>query len=191
MRATSLQENASGSSWTLAHIFIMLNLHHTSLQKNASGSSWNVHTHLHHTQYPVVVMRGASYRTWPSCAHLYVYQMAYICTRNEHWSACSHTCDFCFPPTLLTRCFSLPSTANCKINGNLQRFSTADLYHFTSGTPLERFPFILQVAVLLHSHIHSEMAYCALKSQKSNYACACTHSRWAQRDKLCFNRISR
>ncbi len=38
-------------------------------------------------------------------------------------------------------------TATCKINGNFQRFSTADLYQFTTRTPSERFPFILQVAV--------------------------------------------
>ena len=38
-------------------------------------------------------------------------------------------------------------TATCKINGIFQRFSTAALYQFTTGTLSERFPFILQVAV--------------------------------------------
>ncbi len=42
-------------------------------------------------------------------------------------------------------------TATCKINGNLQRFSTAYLNQFATGTPSERFPFILQAAV---SHYH-------------------------------------
>jgi hypothetical protein len=39
------------------------------------------------------------------------------------------------------------TTATCKINGNFQRFSTADLTQLTTETPSERFPFILQVAV--------------------------------------------
>ncbi len=40
-----------------------------------------------------------------------------------------------------------PDAVTCKINGNFQRFSTAGLYQFTAGTPSERFPFVLQVAV--------------------------------------------
>ncbi len=38
------------------------------------------------------------------------------------------------------------NTATCKINGNFQRFSTAES-QFTTGTPSEQFPFILQVAL--------------------------------------------
>ncbi len=38
-------------------------------------------------------------------------------------------------------------TAPCPISGNFHRFSTADLYQFTTGTPSERFPCTLHVAV--------------------------------------------
>ncbi len=38
-------------------------------------------------------------------------------------------------------------TATCKIDGNFQRFSTDDLYEFSTETPSERIPFIFQVAV--------------------------------------------
>ena len=34
----------------------------------------------------------------------------------------------------------------CKINGNHQRFSTANMHHFTTGTPCVQFTFIFQVA---------------------------------------------
>jgi hypothetical protein len=39
------------------------------------------------------------------------------------------------------------ATATYKVKGNFQRFSTADLYHFTIGIPSERFSCMLQVAV--------------------------------------------
>ncbi len=41
-------------------------------------------------------------------------------------------------------------TAICKIDRNF--FSKADLYQFTGGTPSERFPFILKVAVCWRSY---------------------------------------
>ncbi len=41
----------------------------------------------------------------------------------------------------------LTHTTTCKINGNLPRFSTADLYQIPTGTPSERFSFVLRVAV--------------------------------------------
>jgi hypothetical protein len=37
----------------------------------------------------------------------------------------------------------IDSSATCKIHGNFQRFSTADLYQFTTGTPSERSDFHL------------------------------------------------
>jgi hypothetical protein len=42
----------------------------------------------------------------------------------------------------------LINTATLKINlinGDFQRFSTADLYQFTTETPSERFPFIFRL----------------------------------------------
>jgi hypothetical protein len=57
--------------------------------------------------------------------------------------------------------------ATCKMNGNFQRFSTADLYQFTSGTPLERFLFILQVAV---GHLYM---YVSLSFWGSVCVCMC------------------
>jgi hypothetical protein len=45
--------------------------------------------------------------------------------------------------------------ATCEINGNFQRFSTADLYHFTTGPPSERFSFTLQVAERRQECMHA------------------------------------
>jgi hypothetical protein len=61
-------------------------------------------------------------------------------------------------------------TATCKINGKLQRFSTADLYQFTTGTPSERFPFILRVAVSSIGFLCVQLYRLVL------CVCACAHA---------------
>ncbi len=67
---------------------------------------------------------------------------------------------------------------------NFERFSTADLFQFTGGTPSERFPFILQVAVpwfeYLNTNLISVFEYFASCSTVSwclhdSCTCACWH----------------
>ena len=90
-----------------------------------------------------------------------VYACMYVCIYHIHVHMCTDTsriyaCVICI-------CISghnhraYTNTATCKIHENFQRFSTADLYQSTAGTPSERFLFVLRVAVCADDDIHSQI----------------------------------
>ncbi len=97
-----------------------------------------IHTYIHDSRlrapepYVNTACVGESKHNMCMYIYMHTYKHTYIHDSRLHAPA----------PYANTTC-----TATCKINGNFQQFSTADLYQFTIGTPSERFPFIKQVAV--------------------------------------------